>query len=82
MLIISIILEVMVMIVAILAVHLKAGFFNPGGGEFPLSLLAAAATLAITGAGAFSVDEILNRRSAETTVIGLQNTGDVRRKAA
>jgi putative oxidoreductase len=50
------------MVVAILTVHLKAGFFNPGGIEFPLSLLAAAITLVITGAGAYSLDAILGRR--------------------
>ena len=52
------------MVVAILTVHLKAGFFNPGGVEFPLSLLAAAIALAITGAGAFSLDALLARRFA------------------
>jgi len=52
------------MIVAILTVHLKAGFFNPGGIEFPLSLLGTAITLAITGAGAFSLDALLAKRFA------------------
>jgi putative oxidoreductase len=50
------------MIGAILTVHLPAGFFAPAGYEFNLSLLAAAATLVLTGAGAFSVDAILGRR--------------------
>ena len=50
------------MVVAILAVHLKAGFFNPGGFEFPLALLAMATALGVTGAGAFSVDAIVERR--------------------
>src|SRR5215208_6851851 len=52
------------MVVAILTVHLKAGFFNPGGIEFPLSLLGTAITLAITGAGAFSLDALLAKRFA------------------
>ena len=50
------------MVVAILTVHLKAGFFNPNGVEFPLSLLASAITLAITGAGAFSLDALIGKR--------------------
>ena len=52
------------MVVAILTVHLKAGFFNPGGIEFPLSLLGTAITLAITGAGTFSLDAVLAKRFA------------------
>ena len=70
------------MVVAILTVHLKAGFFNPGGVEFPLSLLAAAATLVITGAGAFSVDAVLGRRSSKTQTVSLQTSPSSQRKAA
>ena len=55
------------MVVAILTVHLKAGFFNPGGVEFPLSLLGTAIALAITGAGSFSLDALLAKRTANRT---------------
>jgi putative oxidoreductase len=54
------------MVVAILTVHLKAGFFNPGGVEFPLSLLASALALVVTGAGAYSIDAILGKRSSNS----------------
>ena len=50
------------MVGAIALVHLPAGFFAPNGFEFPLSLLAAAATLAITGPGKYSLDAIISRR--------------------
>ena len=50
------------MIVAILTVHLKQGFFNPGGFEFPLALLASAIALVIAGAGAYSVDAVIARK--------------------
>ena len=53
------------MVVAILQVHLKAGFFNPGGIEFPLSLLGATALLAITGAGAWSIDALIGGRTKQ-----------------
>ena len=50
------------MVVAILAVHLKQGFFNPGGIEFPLALLASAVALVLTGAGAYSADAAIAKR--------------------
>jgi putative oxidoreductase len=50
------------MVVAILLVHIKAGFFAPNGFEFPLSLLAIAAALISAGAGRWSVDALIARR--------------------
>jgi putative oxidoreductase len=48
------------MLVAVLGVHLKAGFFAQGGGyEYALVLGAVALALAFTGPGAFSVDRAL-----------------------
>jgi putative oxidoreductase len=52
------------MLGAILFVHLKGGFFLPNGSEFALSLLGGSALLALTGAGAFSLDARLTRRTA------------------
>lgn len=51
------------MLGAMFLVHLKNGFFLPNGIEFTLMLFAATAALAAAGAGAFSVDTLLARRS-------------------
>jgi putative oxidoreductase len=50
------------MVVAILTVHLRNGFFAPTGVEFPLSLLASAIALIIAGAGSFSLDALIAKR--------------------
>jgi putative oxidoreductase len=50
------------MLVAILAVHLKNGFFLPQGFEYALTLLAASISLALTGGGAASLDSALIKR--------------------
>jgi putative oxidoreductase len=52
------------MIGAIALVHLPSGFFAPAGVEFPLALFGAATTIALIGAGRFSLDHLLARRHA------------------
>ncbi|WP_165313240.1 DoxX family protein [Vibrio ziniensis] len=50
------------MVVAILSTHISNGLFLSNGGyEFGLALLAAAVSLAISGAGKLSVDNILSK---------------------
>lgn len=53
------------MLVAILLVHLKAGFFLPNGIEYTLSLFGASIALVMTGAGAWSLDALVARRGAD-----------------
>ena len=55
------------MLGAIYFVHAKAGFFLPNGYEFVLTLFAAAASLAIAGAGRYSVDAVIAARTEEKT---------------
>jgi putative oxidoreductase len=45
------------MLVAILLVRIKGGFFAPNGAEFEILLFAASVALAVAGAGALSIDE-------------------------
>lgn len=51
------------MVGAIALVHGPAGFFLPNGYEFVLTLLGSAATLVLTGAGKYSLDAVIGRRS-------------------
>lgn len=53
------------MLGALFMVHLAAGFFMPNGYEFAMTLAAVAATLSVTGAGAWSIDSVLARRVGE-----------------
>ena len=53
------------MLGALFLVHIRAGFFLPNGYEFVFTLLGIAATLIVTGAGAYSIDaRIAGRRLA------------------
>ena len=65
------------MIGAFFLVHMAAGFFLPNGYEFVLTLFGAAATLAVTGAGRWSLDALLAGRRTET-----RESGRVLRRAA
>jgi putative oxidoreductase len=70
------------MVVAILTVHLKNGFFAPTGVEFPLSLLGSAIALIVAGAGAFSLDALVGKRlSGETQAEPVAVPGRARRVA-
>jgi putative oxidoreductase len=51
------------MIVAILQVHLKGGFFAPQGVEYPLTLLVANIALIVAGGGALALDNVIFRHS-------------------
>jgi putative oxidoreductase len=51
------------MAVAVLAVHLKHGFFLPMGFEYALSMLAANVCLLLTGGGAASIDGLLRKHN-------------------
>jgi len=54
------------MLVAVLLVHLHRGFFNPGGFEYPLTLMIANFAIALLGAGAWSVDAWVQSDRAPT----------------
>jgi putative oxidoreductase len=58
------------MLGALFLVHLPAGFFLPNGYEFVLMLAASAATLTMTGAGQYSLDARIARRSPPVVVPG------------
>ena len=53
------------MAVAILTARMDGGFFAPSGFEFELTLLGACLTLAVMGAGGFSLDAMQRQRRAQ-----------------
>jgi putative oxidoreductase len=54
------------MVVAILKVHLPNGFFAPNGIEFPLALVGGTALLALTGAGSWSIDGLIAKKTVRS----------------
>ena len=63
------------MLGAILLVKLSGGFFAPKGFEQELGLFAAAATLAVTVAGALSLDAVIDRRRGLASTSTMRPTG-------
>jgi putative oxidoreductase len=55
------------MLVALVAVHIKGGFFAPKGVEFPLLLLVANIYLILAGAGALSVSGLQKKKMDAAT---------------
>jgi putative oxidoreductase len=55
------------MTVATITVHLPNGFFLPNGVEFAMSMGLVALSLAMTGAGRYSVDALVARRRTTTS---------------
>lgn len=55
---------IIVMLGAIFMVHISAGFFAPNGYEFPLTLIAGLAAIALIGPGDYSLDAMIARRRA------------------
>ena len=53
------------MAVAVLAVHLKGGFFLPAGFEYALTLLVANVALALAGPGVCAVDNLICKKKTE-----------------
>lgn len=51
------------MLGAVLAVHLKGGFFLPTGFEYALTMLAASTALVLAGPGAASLDGVIARKA-------------------
>jgi putative oxidoreductase len=47
------------MLVAIFVVHISKGFLNPGGFEFPLTLLVVALAIFLLGPGKYSIDNFI-----------------------
>jgi putative oxidoreductase len=57
------------MIVAILQVHLKGGFFLPNGFEYALVMLAANIAFITGGGGAFALDNVVWPRKAQLKAV-------------
>ena len=68
------------MLVAMVMVHAKAGFFLPNGYEFVLTLLAGTVGLALAGPGALAVDNVIAARR-ERTGVAVAPVQTVRRAA-
>lgn len=69
------------MVGAILLVHLAGGFFMPTGIEFTLALLGSTVALALTGAGAYSLDALVARRRGSVVAMSAAERSGTRRAA-